>query len=390
MKHFGPPLGKTGLWVFAVEDAAVQVTWRSIPDAPVAFEASIAAPPAEGGLAPSASEVVEGSGGPGCVRLVGLSPGTDYQLVVRRDHTTIARKTFTTLPALDGPELSRFATISDIHIGDKGFGIIKKQRAPEIEEGFALACAKAALAEAVEWGAQAVIVKGDLTHSSRTVEVETAAQLLSAVPVPVVGVFGNHDVVRKGVDVASILARHGVAISNEVRAHDLAGIRIVLVPTAHAGQEGARLTDDDLAAAEQAVASSDTPVWVGVHHYLQPLPFPTTYPAGLASPAANRLLEAIRSTNPSALVSTGHSHRCRLHHRQGVPISEVGAPKDFPGVWAGYVVHRDGIRQVVHRVADRRCLEWNDRTRRVAGHAWAWYSPGSLDQRCFVHHWPSS
>ncbi|MGI8793529.1 MAG: hypothetical protein ACR2H3_10180, partial [Acidimicrobiales bacterium] len=131
------------------------------------------------------------------------------------------------------------------------------------------------------------------------------------------------------------------------------------------------------------------PVWIGLHHYLQRWSFPTMYPQGIPGPAATDMLRRLRAANPAAFVSTGHSHRCRRDTRQALPYTEVGATKDYPGVWAGYVVHPSGIRQVVRRIAAAEPLAWNERTRAAAGHLWGRYSPGTLSQRCFVHHWPT-
>lgn len=318
------------MWAFAVSPTTAQLTWRSLPPATVTVETTLAGrgQPSEG-----PALTLSHGGGPGSVTVTGLAPGRPHRLLVRaagEEHRLALR----TLPALHGPELSRFATINDIHIGDHGFGIVVKQRAPELAEGFSTVCARAAIAEAVAWGAQALVVKGDLTHSSRTRELEEAAALLADVPVPVIGVIGNHDVVRKGVDAAAVLARAGIDIGGRVRALDLAGIRLVVLPTAHDGHYAPRITAEDLEAATTALGEAPGPAWLGLHHYLQPLPVPLTYPPGLPSGAARRLLAAVGGANPSVLVSTGHSHRCRRHVRQGIVVTEVGATKDFPGVWA--------------------------------------------------------
>jgi hypothetical protein len=43
-------------------------------------------------------------------------------------------------------------------------------------------------------------------------------------------------------------------------------------------------------------------------------------------------------------------------------VTEVGSPKDYPGTWAGYVVHEGGIRQVVRRVAAPEVIRWTEST----------------------------
>lgn len=379
--RLGPPRGPAGLWLFAVEADGAQLTWADLP-------AGLVTATARSG-AHTSPVTVEHHGGPGSVLLRGLTPATDHEVTVACDGKRVGTLRLRTLDALPGDELTRFATISDIHIGDTGFGIVIKQRAPELAEGFPTVCARAALAEAVAWGAQAIVVKGDLTRSTRTAELEQAADLLAEVPVPVIGVLGNHDVVRKGVDATAVLARRDIAIGGGSRVLDLPGVRLGVLPTAHEAHKGPRIDDRDLAELTAAISVVDRPAWIGLHHYLQPLALPLTYPPGLPRSAASQLLRAVRTANPRSFISTGHSHRCRRHHRMGITYTEVGAPKDFPGVWAGYRIHEAGLQQTVFRVADPRALAWNDRTRRAAGHVWGWYSPGTLAQRCFTHRWGS-
>jgi hypothetical protein len=98
-------------------------------------------------------------------------------------------------------------------------------------------------------------------------------------------------------------------------------------------------------------------------------------------------VRALRRANPAVVVTSGHSHRHRLRLIEGVPHVEVGSVKDYPGVWAGYVVHEGGIRQVVRRVSPNDCMRWTDKTRRVMFGTWPLFARGSLTDRCFVHHW---
>ena len=72
---------------------------------------------------------------------------------------------------------------------------------------------------------------------------------------------------------------------------------------------------------------------------------------------------------------------------RGCEWAETGSPKDYPGTWTGYVVHEGGVRQVVRRVAEPDCIRWTEHTRQLAFGAWGRWSPGSLADRCFVHAW---
>ena len=89
-------------------------------------------------------------------------------------------------------------------------------------------------------------------------------------------------------------------------------------------------------------------------------------------------------------VTSGHTHRHRRRRHGTAVITEVGSPKDFPGTWAGYVVHEGGIRQVVRRIARPDVLRWTERSAAAAFGLWCRWSPGTLDDRCFAHTWPTA
>jgi hypothetical protein len=125
-----------------------------------------------------------------------------------------------------------------------------------------------------------------------------------------------------------------------------------------------------------------------LHHHLQPWPIPTAYPLGVPSRAAGRFLRDLRAANPALFVTSGHSHRHHARWHRGVPLTQVGSVKDYPGVWAGYAIHEGGIRQVVRRVAEPDCLSWNQRTAAAVWGIWGRWTPGRLAHRCLTHTWP--
>lgn len=125
-----------------------------------------------------------------------------------------------------------------------------------------------------------------------------------------------------------------------------------------------------------------------LHHHLHPHPVPIAYPLGVAWSASARLVRALRTSNPAVFVTSGHSHRNRARVQSGVPITEVGSVKDYPGVWAGYALHEGGVRQVVRRVADPGCVPFLERTALALRGLWGRWTPGRIDDRCVVHRWP--
>ncbi len=171
---------------------------------------------------------------------------------------------------------------------------------------------------------------------------------------------------------------------------DESGVRIVAVDTTRPDSRSGRIAHladevvDTVAASpapcrgDPAPPADDQP---GAHR---------TCPSASPGREADPFLDALGRAIPATLVTSGHTHRHRRRHHGPVVVTEVGSTKDYPGTWAGYVVHEGGIRQVVRRVAAPDVLAWTDRTAAAAFGAWGRWSPGRLADRCFSHRWPTS
>lgn len=371
MTRLGP-----GPTVFAVEDDRAQVVWRSLPRGELTVECG------------TFRTVVESDGGPGAVDVTGLAPDTAQQLVVSAEKGVVARRSFRTLAPPPGEELFRFATVSDLHLGRTTFGVRHLMAEPLATEPHPIRCARAAFAELQAWGARALVIKGDLVDHNSDGNWELAAGLLRNLPIPVFAVPGNHETAHGDDRAFERAAVRGIALTRTVDAVDLDGIRLVLMNSALEGIDIGRwhhLRDD----VRDAAAEAAGPAMVLTHHQPQVAPIPLHFPPGINSITAGRFARTLARANPATMGSSGHTHRNRRRTVAGIPWTEVGSTKDHPGVWAGYVVHEGGIRQVVRRVVDPGCLDWLDHTRHAAGGLWGWWSPGHLDDRCFTHRWPA-
>lgn len=367
------------LSAFAVEDTAVQLTWPSLPDGEWRLSAG------ERGV------VVSGDGGPGAAVIDGLPPGTGLVVGVARTGRRPRRAgEVRTLAPPPGRELFRFASVNDVHIGSSGFGSLPAARDPvDGSEPPSVRCARAAVAEAAAWGAQMLVVKGDITEHGRPHEWATAAEALRGGGMPVHAIPGNHDVQRGACDGHAALAAAGIRyVTGGVRSVDVPGLRIVLVdvtvPPHHHGSTTPRLDDTR---AEAGTAPG--PVLVAIHQQPQRWKVPVHWPPGITGPEANAFLDAVAAANPAGIVASGHSHRHRRRRHRSLVVTESGSTRDFPGTWTGYVVHEGGIRQVVRRVAAPEAIRWTEATRRCFLGVWGLWSPGSLGHRCFSHAWPS-
>lgn len=300
----------------------------------------------------------------------GLTPGTEH------DFDGVSVRTFEALP---GPELFRFATIGDLHIGDGWtFGVLPTITSEHRD--IVVRCVRAAIDEARAWGAQLLVVKGDITHHSRPDEWALARQLLAGGPV--IGTIGNHDV-----KAGPLRHDHGLELAVEgVLVRDEPGVRIIVVdatiPRRHPGSLRPVKT-----AVLDAAAGTTSPVVVTVHHQLHRTPFPNHWPPGIMAPGSTRFLRELAAANRRAVVTSGHTHRCRARRAGPVLVTEVGSVKDHPGAWAGYVVHEGGIRQVVRRTMDPDVFRWTEATKRALFGIWGRWSPGALQDRCVRHAW---
>jgi 3',5'-cyclic AMP phosphodiesterase CpdA len=331
--------------------------------------------------------------GPGAVTISGLEPSTTYDVLLGgpgRPRAQVARAT--TLPPPPGKLLSRFATISDCHIGEPSIGLLRTLRDPRPRPPglapYPVRCARAAIAEAEAWGAELLVAKGDLTYHGGLDEVRQAADLLRTASVPVEAILGNHDV-RRLANATEVLSAHGLPMTLRPRARDIPGLRLVFGQSPRPGRHEGAITADDARALAGLAGETPGPVVVALHHPPSRWPVPTHYPPSIVWRDTRRLVDELAAANPATLVVAGHTHRNRRYPVRGLTVAEVGSTKDYPGVWAGYSVYEGGIRQVVYRVAAPAAIAWTEITRRALGGIWGWWSPGRLADRCWTLEWPA-
>ncbi len=312
----------------------------------------------------------------GAITVDGLEANTDHSVELRSG-TDTTTTSFRTRPD-PGPVRSRFATISDIHLGLDGFGIGKRIKS-KTEPPHPLPCAIAALKEAQEWGAEMLLIKGDLTESGWVEEWELARKLFAAIDIPFRITGGNHD----GFERAEVEPSEGMAIAGAdyapVQTVDLDGIRLILAETSLRRKGNGRISPvaDELVAA----ASVDTPVFIGMHHNLQQFPFPWFWPPGISSTDSAPVLARLRDANPNIFMSSGHTHRNARLDFDEIVFTEVASTSDHPGVWAGYEVTDTVIRQTVRRIADPTVIEWSEKAAAAVGGIWPRWSQGRLHDR---------
>ena len=302
------------------------------------------------------------------VRVDGLRPGKEH---------TVEGVTFRTLPKPGGERLATIVTVSDLHIGETECGSYEGVNlgpplTPEPgEPPYPETMARAAAAEIAAIEPDAVIAKGDLTGQGAGAELETFLDIFDGLPLH--WAYGNHDV--------SSRSELGPRPATELVT--VPGARIALLDTAVPAQAGGRVTGEQLDWLADVAGDETTPVLVVGHH---PLFDHAAFTAGINAEDSERLVELFARRPALVGYFAGHSHRNLVRRVPGtgdVPWAEVGATKDYPGVWAEYRIYEGAVMQVVHRISSPEALAWTDRTRSMFGGLYPSYSFGSLEDRCF-------
>lgn len=362
-----------GVHVFAVEPTTAQLVGRDLLPGPLAVAVDgTVAQLLEGGR----TEIVE---------LAGLRPGSRHEVtVLDRRGRTRHRLVLQTPEQPAGPEVARFATISDLHLGQRRFFGVEDESG-EGPASMAFRATRAAIAEAIGWGASIVLVKGDVTSHNRPEEWDLAAGAFSGWPVPVVVTRGNHDVRRPGGGDLSLgaLAAMGQPIEPVVT-HRLPGLRLLLCDTTIEGRTGG-----DVRHLHERVLEAAGPdhLFIAVHHHVHQRRAQTFHPAGIDRQVAANLVRSLLTAERDVMISSGHSHRNRCHVHGPVVATEVASTSDYPGVWAGYVVHEGGLRQVVRRIVDDDVVAWSERCRSALGGVWSRWTEGAVPDRCPTWTW---
>ena len=312
-------------------------------------------------------------------RYDGLTPDTEYDL-----HGTTVR----TLPRPGGELLCRFATVNDVHFGETEAGRIDDltegpiRRADPGATPYPEVMNHAAALEIAAIEPAAVIVKGDLSVDGEPDEWE-AFESCYRVPFGerLHVVRGNHDAYRHQAEYAGD------------QWIELPGVAVAMLDTTIPGATTGTITVEQVDWLDDHCAGADRPVFVMGHHQQWIGDGPDAKRSddyfGL-HPDASDALDALTERRSGVIgYAAGHTHRHRVRPmaRSGRPSIEIGCTKDFPGTWAEYRVHEDGIMQVVHRMSTADALAWSESCRGLYsdfGVDYETYALGTLTDRCFT------
>ncbi len=361
--------------VWATESSSVQITFGHASAGPITVTVG------------EKQRTVNHEGGPGSIVVDQLAAGTEHQIEFTSRDETVSL-TAVTRQDPPGQLLSRFATISDLHIGARRWGALRTMtESGNPTPGHPYRLAHAAITEAIAWGAQLLVIKGDAANHEAPSMFAELGHLVDDFPdLPMLLIPGNHDVDEEATTLPLTVGDRQLPYIRKVGHHDLPGIRIVAADTTVPGRGWgslARVHSPILECSSEA----DRPTFIGLHQQLQPGRLPRQWPMGIPAPASNKFLDDLSSLRHSAMVSSGHTHRNRIRVHSETLVTEVASTKDWPGVWAGYAVHEGGISQTVRRVAAPDAIRWTEYSRQALLGIWEDWAAGSLEDRCISHQW---
>lgn len=331
-------------------------------------------------------------------RFADLEPDADYRLDIPppvgwSGSATLAVDVHT-LRTLAGQRRSVFATVNDVHFGERVAGQIDDleigpiRRVEPDAEPYPEVMNRGAVREIAAIDPDAVIVKGDLTLDG-TADEFAAFERCYRTPFGdrLKVVRGNHDGYRHQADYAGD------------QRIDLDGVTVALIDTVIPGATTGDFTVEQADWLDDLASTATQPVVVMGHHQQWIAGSGSGGDAheakrsddyfGIHPDASDRLDDVCARRQSIVAYTAGHTHRHRLRRmtRSGVASIEIGCTKDFPGTWAEYRVHDDGIMQIVHRVSSPEALAWSESCRGLYADFdidYATYALGTLADRCFV------
>ena len=322
-------------------------------------------------------------------RVVGLEPGTDYQLAVEGAAPgDWLPASFTTLERPAGRLLATIATANDVHFGEVECGRIgdlgEEELGPIVrsEPGdppYPVVMNGAVVDEMRALDPDAVVVKGDLTNAGDEGEFEAFLDAYGSLGPRMQWVRGNHDVMTDP-HFADGYAPYSVNVD---------GVTLAVVDTVVPGTDRGQLTAEQIGWLDELAGSLTRPVLVFGHHHLWNLDADHrsgTY-FGINPTDSEALAAVVKRRENIVGYFAGHTHRNRVRRfpaARDVPFVEIACTKDYPGAWAEYRVYEGGFTQVVRRAAAPAAMAWSEKTRVMFAGLYRDYALGPLGDRCFT------
>jgi len=299
--------------------------------------------------------------------------------------------TVRTLPRPRGALLATIVTVNDVHFGETACGSLHDVPDDDLgpvlrslpgEPPYPQTMNRAAVEEIRALDPEMVVVKGDLTSMGTEEEYGQFLDVYGALGERTHHVRGNHDAM---VDPDLVQERAPYVL-------EVGDVSLAVLDTVVPGTEYGRVTRDQVGWLGEVASATSGAVMVFGHHPVWNLESDERDARyfGINPDDSEALGAMVRKHENVVGYWAGHTHRHRIRRFdavRSVPFAEVGATKDYPGVWAEYRVHESGLTQVVHRISSPAALDWTERTRPMFAGLYRDYALGSLPERCFTETW---
>jgi predicted phosphodiesterase len=296
-----------------------------------------------------------------------------------------------TLARPKGALRATVVTTNDVHFGETTCGSLHDVPDDELgpvlralpgEPPYPQTMNRAAVAEIAAFDPEVVVVKGDLTSVGSEEEYAQFLEVYGALGERMHHVRGNHDAMLDP-DLVQERAPYVLEVGE---------VTLAVLDTVRPGTEFGQISGDQVGWLGEVAAATSGALLVFGHHHLWNLESDDRDPRyfGVNPDDSEALGAVVRKHENIGGYWAGHTHRHRVRRfdaTRNVPFVEVGATKDYPGVWAEYRVHEGGLTQVVHRISSPAALEWTERTRPMFAGLYRDYALGSLPERCFTETW---
>ena len=321
----------------------------------------------------------------------GLEAGTSYELEIEglAASTEQLPASLRTLDRPSGALLATVATVNDVHFGETVCGMI--HTIPEAELGpwvraepdegpYPVMMNRAAVDAITELEPDRVIAKGDLTCVGSEAEYRLFLDTYAPFGDRLHHVRGNHDAMLDPT----------MALQGAPYAVDVNGVTLAVIDTVRPTEAGGQITAEQIAWIDTTAAEASGPVLVFGHHQiwdLRALQRSENY-FGIDPDSSDAFAAVVGRRDNIVGYFAGHTHRNRIRRfdeSRQVPFVEIGAVKEYLGVWAEYQVYEGGYTQVVRRLTSPEAMSWSERTRYLYGGLYPDYSRGPLNHRCFTH-----
>jgi len=322
-----------------------------------------------------------------------LDPATTYGISVDgADSGEFLPASVTTLTRPTGARLASVATVNDVHFGETECGRWDTDPAVgpilSVEPGeppYPQTMNVAAVGEISAANPDVVIVKGDLTEYGTPEEYQQFLNVYGQLGSRMHHVRGNHDAMTDPT----------LAMCDAPYALNVPGAVLAVLDTVNPGRENGIVSAAQIDWLDALAGDATDPVLVfGHHHPWDPGSDDRndTY-FGIIPDDSERLVEVFARRPAIAGYFAGHTHRNRVRRFDAaphVPIVEVACTKDYPGMWAEYVIYEGGYTQQVHRIQATDAMRWTERTRELFFGLYRSYALGTIDDRCFTQAFDSA